>query len=362
MSTALALQRPSLTSLDVPGAMFSPSELQIGYSTSQDEFTRIGKALSSIDTASDLWQCDFALHGMRRWGKDDGIVLAAKATGYSQHFLRRCARIAKRFTPEKRYVGLTRNHYRRLLPFDAAQIDAWLPTVILDCHSASSLYALAVEKFGKPEKSNKQYERRQMFLRDILWARLAPLAPSRKVVPLIEMVLEEWLKNPPAAQAIVRAVDESQRRRKSENKPPSTEESREKDAARARERREEAKKDAVGDTETGDPQADDTQTRPSYALRRAAQIAAAGKQIPAAQRVYRSKIKIVFATCHGVIDNSEVARTFKATGADRFFTALMAENAALEYSNDRGYTVWPRQCENCSTDAKPIWHVFRDRQ
>jgi hypothetical protein len=106
--------------------------------------------------------------------------------------------------------------------------------------------------------------------------------------------------------------------------------------------------------------------RPSYEQRRKEQIAAAGKQIPAAQRVYRSKIKIVFATCHGnaFIENDEgETQKFKdATTAHKFFTAEKAENAALEYSNDRGYTVWPRQCEKCSTDAKLIWHVFRDRQ
>jgi hypothetical protein len=365
-STALAVQRQSLTSLSVPGALFSPSELVIGISTSQDEFVRIGKALSSIDTASDLWACDFALHGMRHWGKDEGLALAESATGLSQHFLRRCARIAERFTPEKRYAGLNRNHYRKLLPFDAAQIDAWLPTVNFERLSAGSLRALAVEKFGKPEKSHELRDKGHgLYIRESLWATLAPIATSRKVVPLIEMILEEWLKNPPDAQAIVLAVDESQRRRKSENRPPSTEESREKDAARMRERRAEAKsasQDPVGAGPSDVPQADDTQTRPTYAERRAAQIAAIGKQIPAAERVYRSKIKIIFARCYGEIDSSKLTVAVKPSNANRYFTQEAAENAALEYSADRGYTVWPRQCANCSRHDKPVWHVFREKQ
>jgi hypothetical protein len=366
MSNALAVQRPSLTSLDVPGAMFSPSELVIGPSTSQDEFLRIGKALSSIDTASDLWQCDFALHGMRSWGTDAGLALAAKATGYTRHFLKRCARIAERFTPDQRYTGLTRNHYRRLLPFDAEQIDAWLPTVIHERLSAGSLYALAVDKFGRPEKSRKYESRHSLWVTGSLWARLAPHAPSKKVTTLIELILEEWLEKPADAHAIVLAIDELRSERKKENKKPSTEESREKDAARMRERRANAKNDAVGSSRIVDPQAADTQIRPTYAERRAAQIAAGGKPIPAKDRVYKSRIKIVFVRCQGNTfvesDEGKVRKLSEAARADCFYTELAAENAALEYSADRGYTVWPRQCEHCSgKNGRKIWHVYRDR-
>lgn len=245
MSNALTVQPRHLALPEC--ALFAPTELKLSYSTSRDEFVCIGQALLSVDSASDLWACDFALFGMRRYGKDDGIVLAEKATGYSQHFLRRCARIAERFTPEKRYPSLTRNHYRRLLPFDAAKIDAWLPTVICDRLSAGSLYALAVEKFGKPEKSHKQDDRRTTQIRATLWARLAQHSPSRKVAPLIELILEEWLAKPADAQAIVLASTELQRKQKNE---------------RARERREEAKTDAVGSSRTVDPQADDVVARP----------------------------------------------------------------------------------------------------
>jgi hypothetical protein len=326
-SKALAVQRQSLTSLSVPGALFSPSELQIGYSTSQDEFMRIGKALSSIDTASDLWQCDFALHGMRRWGKDDGIVLAAKATGLSQHSLRRCARIAERFTPEKRYPGLTRSHYRRLLPFDAAQIDAWLPTVILDCHSASSLYALAAEKFGKPEKSNKQYDRCTVHIREIIWARLAPLAPSRKVVLLVEMILEEWLKNPPDAQAIALSVEEMQHKHKSENRPPCTKESREKNAERMRERRAEAKNDAVraGPSVPNEPEA--TTLRPTKSAARAKPI----KRKP-------KELRLQWVPCsQGSPDAGVGGRALKSTRAQCFPTEAAARAAEEAYFQEKGY-------------------------
>jgi hypothetical protein len=303
---------------------------------------RIGKALSSIDTASDLWACDFALHGMRQWGKDEGLALAESATGLSQHFLRRCARIAERFTPEKRYAGLNRNHYRKLLPFDAAQIDAWLPTVNFERLSAGALRALAVEKFGKPKKSHELRDKGHgLYIRESLWAALAPIATSRKVVPLIEMILEEWLKNPPAAQAIVRAVDESQRRRKSENRPPSTEESREKDAARMRERRAEAKNDAVGDTETSDPQADDVVARPTYAERRAAQSAAKEK-VRAEKRVERVKnqsIRGIEISLHG---SCAIGKTSK------WLTLEEASTAAARYEAAKNYPIEGFKCDKCN--------------
>jgi hypothetical protein len=226
--------------------MFAPTELAIPASISKEDFQQLGAALSKVDSASDLWQCDFALHAQRTW-EDEGLALAATATGLSKFFLKRCARIAERFTPEKRYPNLNRNHYRVLLPFDAAQIDAWLPTVVDQKRlSAKSLRALAVEQFGEPV-SAKQQAKTCLNIRATLFARLAQHAPSRKVVALVELILEEWLKSPLESQAIVLAALELRREQHRENN---------------RERRREAKKGAQGTNPSDDPQTDDTQTRP----------------------------------------------------------------------------------------------------
>src|SRR5271156_30192 len=103
MSTALTIKRQSLASLSVPGAMFSPTELVIGSSTSPDEYRRIGKALVAIKDADELWQCDYAYEGMKRYGADAGLQLAHEATGLSLVHLKRCARIAEVFTSERRH-------------------------------------------------------------------------------------------------------------------------------------------------------------------------------------------------------------------------------------------------------------------
>jgi len=140
---ALTVQQPRCH-LSLPEcALFDPTELQITAVTSQSEFVRIGKALSAIDDAFGLWQCDFSLHAIRMW-QGKGVELAAAATGLSEFFLKRCARIAEVFPPRRRYPNLNRNHYRVLLPFEQSKLDAWLPTVVDKKRlSARALRALA---------------------------------------------------------------------------------------------------------------------------------------------------------------------------------------------------------------------------
>jgi hypothetical protein len=197
--------------------------LRISNDCSQSEFSRIGQALSAIDTADGLWQSDFALYAQRRW-KDDGLELAAAATGLSKFFLKRCARIAARFTPEVRFPKLNRNHYRVLLPFKKADIDGWLPSVADQKNlSAKSLRALAVEKFGEPVTA-KQPQKHAVQIRAELFARLAQHSPTRKVVMLVEQILEDWLRSkmPAAEYAAKRRADnaERQRRWKAKHKNP----------------------------------------------------------------------------------------------------------------------------------------------
>jgi hypothetical protein len=80
MTSALTVQQRHLSLPD--NCLFAPTELQISPSLSQPEFSRLGKALASVDQASDLWACDYAAAGKKRWG-DDGLKLAAAATKLS---------------------------------------------------------------------------------------------------------------------------------------------------------------------------------------------------------------------------------------------------------------------------------------
>lgn len=194
MSASLAVQRPSLESLAIPGALFSPCELAIGPSTSPVDYQRIGKAIAAIGEADRLWKCDYAAWGMRKYGREEGLRLAAEATGLTPFFLGQCARIAERFGPELRFPNFILDHYRVLLSFKREDIDPWLPIVAAQYHrlSAKALRALAVEKFGEPDSSKKP-DKHSVFLRETTFHALAQYSPSRKVSDLLDSIVREWL-------------------------------------------------------------------------------------------------------------------------------------------------------------------------
>ena len=90
--------------------------------------------------ADKLWQCHFALWGMKRFGADEGLRLAREATSLSAGLLERCARLAERFDPSfDASPGLTREHYRGLCCFPASFTDEWLPRAALKGLSAKAL-------------------------------------------------------------------------------------------------------------------------------------------------------------------------------------------------------------------------------
>jgi len=330
--------------------MFSPTELQIGASTSQDEFVRIGKAIAAIADADQLWACDFALHGMRQWGQDDGLTLASSATGLSKFFLKRCARIAERFTPERRYPNLNRNHYRILLPFKQEDIDAWLPAVADQKRlSAKSLRALAVEQFGEPVTA-KQPSKHAVQIRETTWTRLTQHAPSRKAVILIELILNEWLSKPPDQMAIILASEElrreqkrerSQKRRGRPRKAGSgVKEPEEKGTADVRYQLEEYLKQhpewrgevAIGDTEAKGKSKASVSAQPN------------------AGRLGKTDINIVWTVCQG-------PTTHRSVRGDSFHDRESAETAAASYKAERGWTPFISFCEQCSA-----FHLYRDPQ
>jgi hypothetical protein len=194
MTTALTVQPQR--HLQLPDScLFAPTELQIGSEISQTEFSRLGKALASVDQASDLWACDYALAGQKHWG-DERLKLAATATKLSVGYLKVGARIAERFDPTRRFPNLTREHYRSLCCFPVEFTDAWLPTVVEKGFGAKTLRALAVEAFGSDPKigyTRNQNKRRAVRISTTLYAQFQERSPITKVAIFIEQVLEDWM-------------------------------------------------------------------------------------------------------------------------------------------------------------------------
>lgn len=361
MNTSLALPSRSLSSLSIPGALFSPVELSIDPSTSAEDYQRIGKAISSIGDADELWESDYALWGMKHFGAE-GLTLAAGATGLSKGFLKRCARIAEVFPPERRHPNLKRNHYRVLLPFDQSKLDVWLPTVVNQKRlSSKSLRALAVEALGEPVTA-KQPAKRSVKIHETLWSQLLQHAPSRKASVLVEVILDEWLRRPQSEQDISLATVELQKRQKQEARPPATIEQRKAASERARKWRaakveKPAKIEEPANVRFQLEKFEHT-TRATYAERRQKQLAEGATPIPE-KGPPKSQVKIVFFECPGLsfIENSDgmMSRLTKAS-ASRFHSLEKAEAAAREYGEDRGYACEGFQCEKCSA-VRPIFHV-----
>jgi hypothetical protein len=201
MSSALVAQPRSL---DLPlGALFSPTEMQIGPSTSRAEYHKLGAGLRKLDNASELWTADFSLFGLRTWGKEQGLQLAHDATGLSKFFLYKSSFVAARFTPEHRLPGYKYSAYRELMPFPPEWAYVFLSRHVSEKLSSRSLRALAVKEFGSEPYKTKQPKKRNVSIRCELYVRLAQHSPSQKVATFIEKICEEWLRHregPPLTQ------------------------------------------------------------------------------------------------------------------------------------------------------------------
>jgi hypothetical protein len=346
-------------------ALFAPTELQINPSLSQNEFSRLGKTLSSVDQASDLWACDYALAGQKRWG-DEGLKIAAASTRLSVGYLKVSARIAERFDPARRFPGLAREHYRGLCCFPTEWTDKWLPTVAEKGFSAKTLRALAVEAYGSdPKGGYTKNKKRCVSVPETLYARLKESAPTPKVAVYCELILADFASNATegqkeriAAALATRHADRTHEQRgwktKREKKP---------------------KKEKPAPKEVIIEPADvrfqlEKFHKATYAERREAQIKAGAEPVPVKDRKYTSKVKIVFTECKGRSFIEEPDGTVKIFSdpmrVSRFHSQKAADAAAAEYSADRGYPCEGFICEKCSSILlqntrtayrKSVWHV-----
>jgi len=384
------MSTPALTvqprHLSLPDAcLVTPSQLSIPRSISKEDFLAVAAKLKALGQAEDFWLADAASFA-KKW--DDGLQLMAETVGRTKYHLVRVAQIAERFTPAKRF-SYTAAHLRALMPFPDEFLDRFLPSAANLNLSVKALRARAETEFGSNPYKPQQPKKRSVPLRSSLVAQLSERAP-RKVSALVERICDEWLSKSPEQQASVLAGEELQKEQKKqkakEPEAPGTADVRYQlklyEAAQKAAR--EAQKAPVGVARNDVPAPAATSRhpetsattdipRPDYETRRKQQIEAGAQPIPAKERKYTSKVKIVFTECRGnsFIESKEgqMSRFSAAARADRFFTSEKAEAAAAEYSADRGYTVFAALCENCSTSpsggkgiySKKVFHVFRER-
>jgi hypothetical protein len=213
MSTSLTVQSRHLSLPEC--ALFNPVALEISDACTQDEFSRIGRALSALGTADQLWECDLAWFAKRKgW-----LKIASEATGIGvTHLEKRLARVAEVFPPTRRYSHLRKTHYVKLIAFaDQPLLHPWLATLADREHiSARSLYLLAVEEFGAPDPKTNDSKKRQVALREDIWARLSAHALSKNISSLVELILKNWLDCPQSERELIVADLELRRQKHNE--------------------------------------------------------------------------------------------------------------------------------------------------
>lgn len=340
MSEALAVQQPQ-RHLQLPeSCLFAPTELQIGATLSKDDFGRLGKALSAVDNASDLWQCDYSLYAVKRWG-EAGVEIASAATKLSKFSIKSFARIAERFDPSRRFANLTCYHYRNLVCFPVEFTDAWLPTIVEKNFSAKTLRALAVEAYGSDPKSGqaKKNPKRSVAMSEILYSKLKELSPIPKTALFIEQILEEWLGNATLEQqtrvhtALVVQADTLRQQWVAEKKEKKAKREAARLAAVARSKANYEAKRAEREAEKA---------------RRCAELqaeAAAQEAAEAREAEYKQKSKQAASTIRGIKPFYGVS----CANATNYKTAAGAADAAARYTAAKGYDFEGFKCEKCGS-------------
>jgi len=319
------------------------------------------KRLRSIVKSSDSsqWELGDALsQGETAFGRRPCYDLAQTATGWHRLSLYRIAGVASYFPKPLRFENLSWSVYVLLRPFPLSFLEQFIPTIADSGLSGKLIRERACAEYGSdPQEWRKQKKYRAVRIATSLCDKIVAKSGTTKVTALVTEILESWLIGSPV-----------------ERQPTSGNKTREwnqkvKDAGNEPV---EAEKAPVGDTESDGNEPAATQLnpsptetpRPDYETRRKQQIASGAQPIPAKERKYLCKVKIVFTKCrsNSFIESKDgqMDRFSRAARADRFYNEFVAEDAAHEYSKDHGYTVFPGRCSNCSTASKPVWHVFRE--
>ena len=142
----------SLAAYHVPGATFHPTTLQIEPGVPEDDWMKIGRALTAVCQSAYWWVGDWLQYGFDTYGKKTTFDLAEQATGYTRAQLHECSYIAKRFPPERRVDALTFYHHRSVAKFPPAVADKVLAESVELGLTGRQAREAAEEETGGPKK------------------------------------------------------------------------------------------------------------------------------------------------------------------------------------------------------------------
>jgi hypothetical protein len=322
----------------------------------QQWISRLQKLAKSRNRSN--WELgDVLSQGETEYGKKPCYDLAQKATGYYRGSLYRIAGVAAYFPARLRFENLSWLTYVALRAFPLPFLEKFLPPVADSELSAKIIREKAVAEYGSdPEPHRRPKKYNQVRIAHSLCIKLVERAGTSKVSGLVTQILEEWLVGEKCERYSTNANKTREWNQKVKDAGAET-------VA--------AQKDAGPDTESvgNDVQSAQTQPeapivpekRPTYAERRknwnpeTKSYDQPAEKPAFVEHKYTCKHKLLFTPCKpdawvdGEIPTQFSKRKIMAT---RFKTRELADIAAREYQEDRGYAIESMRCEVCK-----CWHI-----
>jgi hypothetical protein len=116
----------TLAAYNVPGALFSPTELQLEPGLSEHEWLSCLQKLDRVHESSGWWIGDCLNYGIKMFGKRVAYDLGIQATGLGWETLRAYARTCREVPPERRRAGVALGNYRVVSAFPPEKQDKLL--------------------------------------------------------------------------------------------------------------------------------------------------------------------------------------------------------------------------------------------
>ena len=180
----------------IPGAHFAPTGLEIEPGMAEKDWMTLGRKLALVHQSVSWWIGDFLQYGFRTYGKKTTFDLARQATGYTRQALYSCARIAKRFPPERRVEALTVYHHKCVATLPPAVADKLLAEAVEVGLTARQILALGQEECGKKKS---RFDRRKVPV--VLWQctydKLKERAEGKNLSWFIADIVESYLTGKP---------------------------------------------------------------------------------------------------------------------------------------------------------------------
>jgi hypothetical protein len=190
----------TLAEYNVNGAHFAPTGLDIEPGLPESEWMALGRVLASVVQSAHWWVGDFLQYGFRTYGKKTTFDLAQQATGYSRCALYQCARIAKKFPPERRVEALTVYHHTAVASLPPETADRLLAEAVEVGLTARQILAMGREECGK---GRNRFNRKtvSVILSEGTYDVLKARAVGKNVGWLIADVVEAWLASTPVVRS-----------------------------------------------------------------------------------------------------------------------------------------------------------------